>query len=154
MNKEQWISIKDRLPENEQVVITAHDERVGRDFKVQMHWFDAQNNTFKSWKMGKLDLERDDGTFNDTVTHWIPLPESPEQPMTNSDGDIIDNSAWLCIKDVVMESDGIIAFTKGRYYYSAEEGCLTNNQGNTAHFVSNDDEGDFRDEHFKKIKRG
>lgn len=40
---------------------------------------------------------------------------------------------FLCIKDVVMQSTGTIAYTKGKVYYSEKKGCITDNNGNVNH---------------------
>jgi len=39
---------------------------------------------------------------------------------------------FRCIKDVVM-SNGGVAYLKGKIYTSEEDGCITNEQGNTYH---------------------
>lgn len=64
----KWISVKDRLPEDGQKVLvcgTRKGMQVGV-FRGLMHPFDAMGWWWK--KDTRLD-----------VTHWMPLPESPEE---------------------------------------------------------------------------
>lgn len=41
---------------------------------------------------------------------------------------------WVCIKDVVMEGTGEVAYIKGNVYLSEQDGCLTNEQLEVGHF--------------------
>ena len=69
----EWISVEDRLPEDNEDVLTTQfnylDESKGRYFIVGYrkgeHWYDAAKN---------------DDDWNDEMfmpSHWMPLPEPP-----------------------------------------------------------------------------
>lgn len=65
-----WISVKDRLPEVGDTVLFTGMSSYGTWFSTKRGWFDG---TF--WK-------RDEGetVYSSTpVTHWMPLPEPPEE---------------------------------------------------------------------------
>lgn len=47
-------------------------------------------------------------------------------------------SIFLCIKDVVMQSSGSIAYTKGNIYRSESIGDLTDNEGCINHGAPNE----------------
>lgn len=47
-------------------------------------------------------------------------------------------SIFLCIKDVVMQSSGSIAYTKGKVYSSEKKGCITDNNGSVNHGAPNE----------------
>jgi hypothetical protein len=70
-----------------------------------------------------------------------------KSPFYNVDFSIVPNigSVFLCIKDVVMQSSGEIAYTKGKVYYSEKKGCITDNKGSINHGAPND----FLREYFK-----
>ena len=55
----QWISVKDRLPENSNIVLVCVDNIVPEGY-VQI-----------GWMLGEF-------FENKHVTHWMPLPEPPE----------------------------------------------------------------------------
>lgn len=56
----------------------------------------------------------------------------------------VPGKRFLCIKDVVMDNDEI-AYTKGKVYYSATKGNLTDNNGCVDHRTANK----FLSEYFK-----
>lgn len=58
-----WISVKDRLPDDN-VDVLLHDTYCG----TLMGWYDKQDGIFKSDYISRLDA----------VTRWIPLPEEPK----------------------------------------------------------------------------
>ena len=64
---QEWISVKERLPENIGRYLTANiranDERCVFDL-----WFDY----------GKWYIDEEDDEFIYKVTHWMPLPEPPK----------------------------------------------------------------------------
>ena len=58
---QEWISVKDRLPEKDEIVIICTDENfiyVGE--LIGDTWF------------------LDNDSWTETVTHWMPLPEPPK----------------------------------------------------------------------------
>lgn len=103
----EWISVKDRLPENEKDVLIAYKRKgfrgdvyscVGMAFHT-----DGQTNTEDSiyvWKTDCIDMDYDEdadayiipegwwetvdfgeefSAVDMSVTHWMPLPEPPEE---------------------------------------------------------------------------
>ena len=68
MSKSGWISVKDRLPENETEVIIIVQHRIG--WYRAFAWHDAYG-----WH--SIAVEFCDGD-SDLVTHWMPLPEPPK----------------------------------------------------------------------------
>ena len=64
---QEWISVKNRLPENDQVVLCFMKDKAFGTFRVfQWNYIDWQWNDGNEW----FD-EKD-------VTHWMPLPQPPE----------------------------------------------------------------------------
>lgn len=102
----KWISVKDRLPENEETVLICAEARPSgrKPFRVVVLAFhtDGRTNTEESaysWDFGAYDAEYDEdndayiipeGWWESTryieafvsvrgcVTHWMPLPKPPE----------------------------------------------------------------------------
>lgn len=102
----EWISVKDKLPENEEIVLICAEVRsVGqKPFCVVALAFhtDGKTNTEESaysWNFGNYDVEYDEDSeacivpedwwesvryseefvnVSDFVTHWMPLPDVPE----------------------------------------------------------------------------
>ncbi len=72
LEKSQWISVDDRLPENENYVLAVLDGQT-----CIMSYFDFQENgeTFKVWGY-VYDGINGDGEYDDNYnpTHWQPLP--------------------------------------------------------------------------------
>ena len=60
IGKDPWISVEDRLPENNDLVLTYSYEISGHKYRLLV-----PNTQIK--------------TFPDAVTHWQPLPPLPEQ---------------------------------------------------------------------------
>lgn len=71
-----WISVEDRLPENENNVLAVLDGQT-----CIMSYFDFQENgeTFKVWGY-VYDGINGDGEYDDNYnpTHWQPLPTPPK----------------------------------------------------------------------------
>ncbi len=61
-----WISVKDRLPEEEVSILMCNDE----DIVVGCMWKHSKN--------GKIHWSCVDDYFGD-ATHWMPLPELPKE---------------------------------------------------------------------------
>lgn len=59
--KLRWISVKDRLPENDEYVLTYCDCSTK---SVRTNWYSTHR---KAWHEG-----------DDNITHWQPLPEDPK----------------------------------------------------------------------------
>lgn len=79
----KWISVKDRMPEIDQVVVI----RYGSDSNP-CHAFGGRGwVSSDEWLWGKVDLgevylDGDDEIVADDdyqATHWMPLPDPPEQ---------------------------------------------------------------------------
>lgn len=72
--KTEWVSVNDRLPEDISTVIVAVREIA----KPTFAWY---ADLADSWHL----LEKDFIKLKDfTVTHWIPMPELPEE-LENAD---------------------------------------------------------------------
>ena len=54
---QKWISVKDRLPDRDDMVIAFYPTMRGTSGEMQIH---------KAWAM------------SETCTHWMPLPEPPK----------------------------------------------------------------------------
>lgn len=68
----EWISVKDRLPEDSCDVLVA--KRNGRVFKMSYHApFDSGKRIFQWFGFGKW-IDQ-----HSQITHWMPLPEPPKQ---------------------------------------------------------------------------
>ena len=65
--KEGWISVKDRLPENDQWVLCFVKDKSFGTFRVfQWNYIDWQWNDGNEW-YDEYD-----------ITHWMPLPKQPK----------------------------------------------------------------------------
>lgn len=68
--KTDWVSVKDRLPGNDCRALVT----------------DGRHVTVADWTRGEgWSLDRDDrnvGITSDVLTHWMPLPEPPVQPVS------------------------------------------------------------------------
>ena len=63
----EWISVKDRLPGNRTRCLVCRYDRVTKTRFIDILWFS------RAWVVAP-----DYGVADDTVTHWMPLPELPE----------------------------------------------------------------------------
>lgn len=75
----QWISVKDRLPTSvvNKVLVCCKNGYVGfghyEDYKNTKTWFNLESGkAFTDWNLG-------DDEAGYTVTHWMPLPEPPNE---------------------------------------------------------------------------
>lgn len=59
---QQWISVKDRLPEENERVLAYFPDMTGSDCEIQIS---------KGWALNKY------------VSHWMPLPEAPKEDINN-----------------------------------------------------------------------
>lgn len=69
-----WISVKDRLPEENQGWVTVYAANTGWRWIVQPGFYNAKT---KTWLSRFLADESNYATF-DLVSHWMPLPEPPK----------------------------------------------------------------------------
>jgi hypothetical protein len=66
----EWISVKDRLPE--------HETRVHIYLKEKTAWYDVMYGAYESDVQPTFYDDRTDSIIMlDEVTHWMPLPEPP-----------------------------------------------------------------------------
>ncbi len=78
-----WISVKDRLPENEKSVLayaeTRTDGKVISGHVVKAFYADGKyhNCVPKGW-WESVRYNDESPAVNDFVTHWMPLPEPPK----------------------------------------------------------------------------
>ena len=69
MEYPQWISVKNKLPEKNELVIITHQED---------KWVCAgQINNDKKWYNQWESKEQGDSDI--IITHWMPLPDSPQE---------------------------------------------------------------------------
>ena len=65
----EWISVKDKMPENKKTVLCFIDARV-------LTHFQTSYTRDGIWYGNECDTELETDGF--IVTHWMPLPESPK----------------------------------------------------------------------------
>jgi hypothetical protein len=66
-----WISVKDRLPEDTEWIIGYSDD---------VYFFKFKETTTKRAKIRKGQFESFDESFvDDNVTYWMPLPKPPKE---------------------------------------------------------------------------
>ena len=77
----EWISVKDRLPEDDQHVLVYHAE----DFHITVGYFESDYVQYYIESDGSK-FYTDDGWETEIswapkgdVTHWMPLPEPPKE---------------------------------------------------------------------------
>lgn len=64
-----WVSVKDRLPEDNTLVLALVQYEVGW-YRI-FAWRDK-----KGWASSQEEFSEQDGDF---VTHWMPVPDPPEE---------------------------------------------------------------------------
>lgn len=68
----KWISVQDRLPEPYTRCLVYRYDRVTKTHFIDFLWFAG------IWRVAP-----DYGVADDTVTHWMPLPEPPKEGADN-----------------------------------------------------------------------
>jgi hypothetical protein len=72
-SKSNWISVKDRLPEQEVDVLACCISKGGKNTSFEKY------ETYHAIERLLPFGFRSDLFFNAEVTHWMPLPEPPEE---------------------------------------------------------------------------
>jgi len=73
---QQWISVKDRLPEVNELVVILHEDKLKLNHRTPPVYFGRWKGS--DW-MEVLD-HSDVPWFSETViTHWMPLPAPPKE---------------------------------------------------------------------------
>ena len=82
VNKQQWIPVSERLPENidTYIVVVKHKYYFEKEYSIDTDvalynpyeggYIDNHWNTFNDWDEGQQYLR---------VTHWMPMPEPPKE---------------------------------------------------------------------------
>jgi hypothetical protein len=71
----KWISVKERLPEQDQLVVVLHEDEMGLNHRKPATYFAKHNG--KYW----LEVtDNSDVAWSNLckITHWLPLPEPPK----------------------------------------------------------------------------
>lgn len=63
----EWISVKDRLPEVEGLVLVWARSRDPKSPPIEFAWFSPEMGGWEIWPQA----------WADSITHWIPLPAPP-----------------------------------------------------------------------------
>lgn len=75
VNKSQWISVKDRLPKcNQRVLVVVRN----RQNVVQTHVAVSEFSTWTNPVGRKVICWSKYSKRNSEITHWMPLPDTPE----------------------------------------------------------------------------
>ncbi len=70
MKPTEWISVKDRIPKRDELVLVYGEDGVFRAYT------DAHDK-FPSWQCSPIGSYAGDGCVFG-ITHWMPLPEPPK----------------------------------------------------------------------------
>ena len=68
----EWISVKDRLPDNADSVIACMKDNKTGDVYVGEAYYSIYS---KEWMLGDIQAS----FYNYTITHWMPMPKLPEE---------------------------------------------------------------------------
>ena len=73
----EWISVKDRLPDEQQHVFTYGPDN-GMSIYRWCRFYGRGRNGAQTWVDGHGDDSSSYGIENYDITHWMPLPELPK----------------------------------------------------------------------------
>ena len=77
---DNWISVKDRLPECEKEVLIVTDNGI---ITTAMYEDGKMSTDDSAWNWWEYRYYNSDDVYNncvdDKVTHWMPLPEPPKE---------------------------------------------------------------------------
>lgn len=68
----EWISVEERIPEP-LIDVLVHINRIGFYVLSMCPYHDSENLSYWSFPDSWVDIDEND------VTHWMPLPEPPEE---------------------------------------------------------------------------
>jgi hypothetical protein len=73
----EWISVKDRLPKENDIVIVRDFDHVG------IGRLESIGSGYYQWAVGEMDgVIYLHGSQFDRITHWMPLPDPPDDSAT------------------------------------------------------------------------
>lgn len=72
----KWISVKERLPEKNSLVVILHEDEMNLNYRKPPVYFGKHNGQY--WLET---LDHSDVTWSGmcNITHWMPLPELPKE---------------------------------------------------------------------------
>lgn len=76
----EWISVKDRLPENDDSVLVCAFTGADRQVVFEAHYWPYPTNAYGDQQGAWQNCDHD-GPYqldSTTITHWMPMPAPPE----------------------------------------------------------------------------
>lgn len=78
----EWISVKERLPEDKEWVLISGYNWIGSlsaQYQAKEERFEPDTDWIEGydWQVQRLYLKESNAKGNNPVTHWMPLPKPP-----------------------------------------------------------------------------